>query len=238
MLSHDKYDYTGRHFGEWVRGFYFSMVCYKTPEAASNGVVFNPDNKSKGYLEAFQIAVERFKYYRAQICLFTPAFDWDDNVIETVLEGIALGIIHPDAETIHLIKMNTDDEYRSQFELKKQIEFEDALKGHRANAAALAARRLSERAGYVYVVKSGETYKIGKSKDPENRLKTLQTGASHKFEVVAMIETPDCDTLEKQFHKCFIHKRTHGEWFNLTPDDVEFITSRAWEDKWNVSQSA
>lgn len=65
--------------------------------------------------------------------------------------------------------------------------------------------------------------KIGKSKNVKNRLSTLQTSSSTELECLFTI--PGYGTEEAKFHKLFDDKRTHGEWFNLTAEDIEYVRS-------------
>jgi hypothetical protein len=68
---------------------------------------------------------------------------------------------------------------------------------------------------YVYLIHDGRAYKIGKSADPVGRLKDIKTS------------NPSCVLIayshkvnEKDMHHAFRHKRTQGEWFDLSDDDV------------------
>lgn len=72
--------------------------------------------------------------------------------------------------------------------------------------------------GYVYLFRSGNFYKIGYSKDPQRRLKALNSPDAIKVHV---IRTDDMRRLEKAWHARFAHKRHDREWFALIPADVE-----------------
>ncbi len=74
--------------------------------------------------------------------------------------------------------------------------------------------------GYVYLISDGNgCYKIGKTKQPSERLKTLRIG-SPRLEYVALIPTNDMTALETSLHEIYRGARAVGEWFDLTPDDV------------------
>jgi hypothetical protein len=89
--------------------------------------------------------------------------------------------------------------------------------------AALAEEQSAVR-GKVYILESGGYYKIGKtSGDLRKRVARLQTGSPHRIQVVHVINTANSAALEAHLHKRFNHKRTQGEWFALTPDDVQAI---------------
>lgn len=78
--------------------------------------------------------------------------------------------------------------------------------------------------GFVYLIQSPtEYYKIGRTRNPDDRLKTF--GVKLPFEVayIALIPTRDMYRLEKNLHSYFARKRVGGEWFKLFPQDVDFI---------------
>jgi len=77
---------------------------------------------------------------------------------------------------------------------------------------------------YVYLMYDRNTgyYKIGISKDPKHREKTLQSEKPtielfHKFK-----SNKETETI---LHSMFDKKRIRGEWFNLNSNDVEYIKS-------------
>ena len=85
------------------------------------------------------------------------------------------------------------------------------------------------KAEYVYVMTSDENKevsKIGRSRDPEKRLKTLQTGSPYKLRVACdygPLTRKSCIVLESHVHKLLHTKRLEGEWFNLAPEDARLI---------------
>lgn len=82
----------------------------------------------------------------------------------------------------------------------------------------------SSGAGYVYLLRGPDgTYKIGKTKNPDDRRRTFNVKLPFRVEYVTLIETNDMTLLESDLHKRFKHKNVDGEWFNLDDDDVEYI---------------
>lgn len=77
---------------------------------------------------------------------------------------------------------------------------------------------------YVYFIKAfGERdlvrIKIGKAKDPEERLKTLQTGSPVKLKLIGVIKcksSAHAYHVEKLAHDRFYKQRKRGEWFRLS----------------------
>jgi hypothetical protein len=70
-----------------------------------------------------------------------------------------------------------------------------------------------ERKRAVYVVQYGETYKIGLSFDPEQRIKAFMLP-----EVVATMRiywVPKAEEFERALHKKYAAYREYGEWFRL-----------------------
>lgn len=77
--------------------------------------------------------------------------------------------------------------------------------------------------GFVYVLENKKLgiCKIGKSRKPENRLKTLAmtTGLIDPITYVTK-EVPNYHLLEKIAHKHFKEKYTTGEWFSVTLTEI------------------
>lgn len=103
---------------------------------------------------------------------------------------------------------------------------------HETNAAAsLESRGLSEgegskkapQAGYVYVLRGGGFYKIGRAKDPHKRAETLAIQLPYESDLVGYVHAPDYRALEAELHERFAHKRKNGEWFDLGPEDLAYI---------------
>lgn len=84
--------------------------------------------------------------------------------------------------------------------------------------------RKMDRAGYVYVLKSPTgTFKIGRSKDPNDRIKTFNVKLPFEVEFEHLIKTDDMYQLESQLHKRFAAQRVGGEFFSLTQSDIDMI---------------
>lgn len=90
---------------------------------------------------------------------------------------------------------------------------------------------------FLYVIASGpNSVKIGYSADPQRRLGQLQIGHEKILQVVYKEPVPvdKAPLLEKLVHKANNHKRIHGEWFALTPDEaiseIQFAIIRYSDD--------
>ena len=80
--------------------------------------------------------------------------------------------------------------------------------------------------GFVYLMKSGKYYKIGRSNDADRRAYELKILLPEKLEVIHKIKTDDPIGIEEYWHKRFKDKRKNGEWFELTRQDIEIFRRR------------
>lgn len=79
--------------------------------------------------------------------------------------------------------------------------------------------RYREAIGYVYVIRKNGLCKIGKTKDPSQRIKSF--GKSEVIRVLSCRYNVD----EKRLHEHFAGKRIEGEWFKLDEEDFSTIDS-------------
>ena len=76
---------------------------------------------------------------------------------------------------------------------------------------------------YIYLTKADFGYKIGRTTRPEKRPLTVAGNCPIKLEVIVVIEVADMRKAEAELHSRFASKRLRGEWFDLSPEDVELI---------------
>lgn len=78
---------------------------------------------------------------------------------------------------------------------------------------------------YIYILRCGISYKVGKTKDIQKRIKSLQTGAPYPIVLVWAEACDRASQAEKNIHDVLTleGKHQHGEWFRLTGDDVYTI---------------
>ena len=80
--------------------------------------------------------------------------------------------------------------------------------------------------GFVYLIKSGRHFKIGKANSVEGRHRQLKIQLPQTAEVVHRIKTDDPYGIEAYWHRRFADKRLNGEWFELSADDVKVFRRR------------
>jgi len=82
--------------------------------------------------------------------------------------------------------------------------------------------------GYVYLVvadgKCAGLYKIGKANNPSKRIKQF-THMPFSIRLIHMISCKNPKIVESALHDFFAEFRSGGEWFLLSADQVETITS-------------
>jgi hypothetical protein len=121
------------------------------------------------------------------------------------------------------------DEAKRKAEERRQLveaEIERQRKEEVARKTTEDSERLrrSKFKTYVYVMEDlrNGRFKIGRSATPNKRERTLQSEAP---EVVLRLSIPADENDEKNLHCHFASKRVRGEWFELEPHDLVWITT-------------
>jgi hypothetical protein len=78
---------------------------------------------------------------------------------------------------------------------------------------------------YLIWAKGTRLYKIGVSRNPEERIKTLQGSSPHHLVLLHSFKTQFAEKAETAIHKGFglDKKVTPGEWFELSEDEVAYF---------------
>lgn len=99
--------------------------------------------------------------------------------------------------------------------------------------------------GFVYLVRNHLGHiKIGKAKNPRSRFSNLQTASSSQLELLHVIETNAMAQAESSLHAKFEKRRVRGEWFDLTPKQIEELLQRktiripTWKERCEGEEAA
>lgn len=80
--------------------------------------------------------------------------------------------------------------------------------------------------GVVYLIRDKDVtglVKIGRSMSVRRRFNSFGVDLPFETEVVLIIETDQCVSLETSLHRLCAKKRVRGEWFALDDDDIAAI---------------
>lgn len=75
--------------------------------------------------------------------------------------------------------------------------------------------------GYVYLGKRGKHYRIGRTKDIDQRRNDHNINQPEYFEYIHVIKTDDPINIEDYWHRRFESKKITGEWFKLNSSDIK-----------------
>lgn len=96
-----------------------------------------------------------------------------------------------------------------------------------APTASPSVSKMSE--GWVYLLQSGNHFKIGRSEELEKRVKQISIALPEKVKLVHAIKTDDPPGIEGYWHRRFADKRANGEWFKLSSADVRAFKRRKFQ---------
>lgn len=154
----------------------------------------------------------------------------DMKVMPTFIKGLTDQRLE---ERIVLAELAFDPEFHEDTN-NEMVIYRAALrieyKRRKAQVAESASKFREPRkiGGYIYLLQSSTgAYKIGRTKNPDNRLATFGVLLPFEVEYACLIATEDMHSLERSLHGMFASQRINGEWFALSPADVDYIKGLA-----------
>lgn len=85
-------------------------------------------------------------------------------------------------------------------------------------------KRQVQNSKYVYILEGPQgSYKIGHTNDPDARLHKFEVNLPFPVKFIHVIKCENGRALESYLHRLYAKKRINGEWFELTPEDIEGI---------------
>lgn len=204
-----------------TKGFTFGVLIGLGWE---DGISISPDTAeldNPAYIEALKWALEGYSCIRDIYILkeywHSPSRPMERTNQETLNRIIELGDNVKDNPYLEVepVLLEFVEQARAQLQYKEQKTREKERR---------EARKREPKPGYIYLIQSPTGhYKIGRTKDLHNRLKTFGVQLPFEVEFICVIETDDMYGLERRLHEHFAAKRVNGEWFALDTADVEFL---------------
>lgn len=145
-------------------------------------------------------------------CLFEEHGAWGLN-LDIVAEGLLEGCARYVKGTTKLIELN---ELQETNLYKYYQEIDKALR-------AQGMPRTPGEQGFVYLIRCGRHYKIGKTKNIDQRMRAISTSQPYPVEIIHTMRTNNMARAEAFFHGSFDGGRRHREWFQLTAHQIKMM---------------
>jgi hypothetical protein len=126
-----------------------------------------------------------------------------------------------------VFKVNKTEEVRDLIAQDRTQRFLEEAPEEKENISRKGEKENISRKGFVYLIKCGELYKIGKTTNLERRIKEFAVGNPYPLILVTSRYSLDIDSLERSFHIYYRKKRIKGEWFELNAEEVLFFANAA-----------
>jgi hypothetical protein len=185
--------------------------------------------------EEKQKFIKRLKKISGSIMLYSNSFDSPHSRIchECVGGMWAIGDTHIAipwesdwGKLLSVYLLGNEKESQEAYKKLQMVEEKGMLTEHtrlESKKKAMAQIKNPKLKGFIYVVKSKNLYKIGRAKHPKSRIKTYRTENPFGITVIFQKEVDDYVGIEEKLLDTFKEKRIKGEWFNLTPENIQWI---------------
>lgn len=80
-------------------------------------------------------------------------------------------------------------------------------------------------AGFIYIIRFGDQYKVGFTTNPRSRIPGLQCQQRRPFDDLHIIFTDNAKLAERMLHRHLIKQRIGREWFALTNEQAKDLFS-------------
>lgn len=177
---------------------------------------------------------------------FNPAMEEDAFFRKLVTSFRHYGRVPTEAEFRIYTKSNPDfpshstisSRFRSKAKLLERMrewaaerdDFSDVVTMLESRPAITSrAQAISSSEGFVYLIGSGNHFKIGRSDEVERRVKEIRIALPEAAKLVHAIRTDDPAGIEAYWHRRFADRRANGEWFKLTAQDIAAFKRRKYQ---------
>jgi hypothetical protein len=153
-----------------------------------------------------------------------------DRTIKGVISESVHSVVNVADSHINRIKKERERLEDEQRKIEKKLAKLQEYEAREAEREANRSSRTRKTDGYVYLVRAlhkDDLYKIGRTGNPDDRMRTFSVKLPFAVEYSCLIKTDDMYALESELHTRFARNRVDGEWFTLTDDDVRYIHALA-----------
>ena len=109
---------------------------------------------------------------------------------------------------------------RSQQGYDDVLSFCESYKPRVSRSDNITHAQSVEDFGFVYLIKSGKFYMLGRTNATGRRERELVLQLPERIVTIPVIRTDDPPGIEAYWHRRFATKRKNGEWFDLSAADV------------------